>query len=43
MNYLRVLIGAALAAVVTVALFYVMPKLIEMAEQPLDDKPARAS
>ena len=40
MNYLRVLIGAGLAAVVTIALFYLMPLLIEMADKSLDDKPA---
>ena len=40
MNYLRVLIGAGFAVVVTVGLFYLMPLLIEMAEKPLDDKPA---
>ena len=40
MNYLRVLIGGGLAAVVTAALFYLMPLLIEMANQPLDKKPA---
>lgn len=40
MNYLRVLIGAGLAALVTFGLFYLMPLLIEMADKPLDDKPA---
>ena len=40
MNYLRVLIAAALAAVVTIALFYLMPLLIEMADKDLDDEPA---
>jgi protein TonB len=40
MNYLRVLIGAGLAAIVTIGLFYVMPLLIEMADKTLDEKPA---
>ena len=40
MNYLRVLIGAGLAAVVTTGLFYLMPLLIEMADKSLDDSPA---
>jgi protein TonB len=40
MNYLRVLIGAGLAAVVTTGLFYLMPLLIEMADKSLDEKPA---
>ena len=40
MNYLRVLIGALLAALVTFGLFYLMPLLIEMADKTLDDKPA---
>ena len=40
MNYLRILIGAALAAVVTSALFYIMPLLIEMADKSLDENPA---
>lgn len=40
MNYLRVLIGAGLAALVTTGLFYLMPLLIEMADKSLDDKPA---
>ena len=41
MNYLRVLIGAGLAAVVTTGLFYLMPLLIELADKTLDDKPAQ--
>ncbi len=40
MNYLRVLIGAGLAALVTTGLFYLMPLLIEMADKKLDEKPA---
>lgn len=40
MNYLRVLLGAGLAAVVTTGLFYLMPLLIEMADKTLDEKPA---
>ncbi|MGK0498485.1 MAG: protein TonB [Oceanicoccus sp.] len=40
MNYLRILIGAALAAVVTTGLFYLMPLLIEMADKSLDENPA---
>ncbi|MEE8059743.1 MAG: energy transducer TonB [Pseudomonadales bacterium] len=40
MNYLRVLIGAALAAVVTTGLFYLMPLLIEMADKKLNEEPA---
>jgi protein TonB len=40
MNYLRLLIGAVLAVVVTLALFYIMPLLIAMADKTLDDKPA---
>jgi protein TonB len=40
MNYLRLLIGAVLAAVVTTGLFYIMPLLIEMADKTLDEKPA---
>lgn len=40
MNYLRVLIGAGFAAVVTTGLFYLMPLLIEMADKTLDEKPA---
>lgn len=40
MNYLRVLIGAGLALIVTTGLFYLMPLLIEMADKQLDDKPA---
>lgn len=40
MNNLRIVIGAGLAAIVTLGLFYLMPLLIEMAEKPLDDKPA---
>ena len=41
MNYLRLLIGAALAVVVTTVLFYIMPLLIETADKSLDDKPAQ--
>lgn len=40
MNYLRLLIGAGLAALVTTGLFYLMPLLIEMADKTLDEKPA---
>ncbi|WP_200821288.1 energy transducer TonB [Oceanicoccus sp. KOV_DT_Chl] len=40
MNYLRILIGAGLAALVTAGLFYIMPLLIEMADKTLDEKPA---
>ncbi|MFA7555967.1 MAG: energy transducer TonB [Spongiibacteraceae bacterium] len=40
MNYLRALFAAALAALVTVGLFYLMPLLIEMADKTFDDKPA---
>lgn len=40
MKYLRVLIGAALAAIVTTGLFYLMPLLIELADKTLDEKPA---
>ena len=40
MNYLRVLIGAGFASVVTFGLFYLMPLLIEMADKSLDEKPA---
>ncbi len=40
MNYLRVLIGAGLAALVTSGLFYLMPLLIEMADKTLDEAPA---
>lgn len=40
MNYLRVLIGAAFAAIVTTGLFYLMPLLIELADKTLDEKPA---
>lgn len=41
MNYLRALIGAGFAILTTIGLFYLMPLLIEMAEKPLDDKPAQ--
>lgn len=37
MNYLRVLLAAGLAALVTIGLFYIMPLLIEMADKSLDD------
>ena len=40
MNYLRILIGAGLGAIVTTGLFYLMPLLIEMADKKLDDSPA---
>lgn len=39
MNILRLLIGAALAFLVTAALFIIMPYLIEMADKTLDEKP----
>lgn len=41
MNYLRALIGAGFAILTTIGLFYLMPLLIEMAESPLDEKPAQ--
>lgn len=41
MNFVRIIIGALLAAVVTAALFYMMPLLIAMADKSLDEKPAR--
>jgi protein TonB len=40
MSYLRVLIGAGLAAVVTTILFYIMPLLIELADKSLNEEPA---
>lgn len=40
MNYLRALLGAGFALLITIGLFYLMPLLIEMAEQPVDNKPA---
>ena len=40
MNFLRVIIGAALALGVTIGLFYLMPLLIAMADNKLDDKKA---
>ncbi len=40
MNYLRLLIGAGLAVLVTSGLFYIMPLLIEMADKELDESPA---
>lgn len=39
MNRFRLLIGAALAFVVTAALFVLMPTLIETADKSLDEKP----
>ena len=38
MNLIRVIIGAALALVVTIGLFYLMPLLIAMAETRIDDE-----
>lgn len=40
MNRLRLIIGAALAFVVTTALFVIMPTLIETADKALDEKPS---
>lgn len=41
MNYIRLLIGASLAFVVTGALFLLMPTLIEMSDKVLDDRKSR--
>lgn len=41
MNFIRALIGAALAIITTVGLFYLMPLLIEMADTKIDEKPAQ--
>jgi protein TonB len=40
MNFIRIIIGAVLGALVTVGLFYLMPLLIAMADNTLDEKPA---
>lgn len=40
MNYIRALIGAGFALLTTIALFYLMPLLIEMADTTIDEKKA---
>lgn len=41
MNFIRAFIAAGFAILTTLGLFYLMPVLIEMAESPLDEKPAQ--